>query len=50
MSSDVDKMKKHNKYPTLTMLFILNFTVKLPSAGTEGGWYLLPLYLPAYPT
>jgi len=49
MSSNVDKMEKQRKYPPQTMLFILNFIVKLPSAGTEGRCYLNSCYLPTYP-
>jgi hypothetical protein len=46
MSPNVDEMEKQKKYPPLTM-FVLNFIVKLLSAGTEGKCYLHSLYLPA---
>jgi len=46
MLPNVDEMEKQKKYAPLTILFILNFIVKLLSAGTEGRCYLYSLYLP----
>jgi hypothetical protein len=49
ISPNVDKMEKQKKYPTITKLFVFNFIVKLPSAFTEGRYYMHSLFQPAHP-